>query len=944
MRIKIHVSITRALASALVLPFYIIQAQGKPEAHFLFVPDIPGDPSIADSYAGKIDPNWSIITTQPYKVVRFPQDHTNTLDTLALESAYAQVRNALNQAKNSNDGVVIIGLSHGAGLALRDASTRPTPLYRLKAIIAESPMGIIAETLGKATLNTPILIVHSRNDNVVPINSSRLLYAGLVGAGHKKVYLLELADAKHGAYNQLKHSESATKYLATVHALYRQNNIPYDEKLANRGQRYLKELQPPAERIAKLIYDTSPSLWNTLANFIATGNPSARELLASTLSIIGFEAIRHAFAEFFRPAPPAVPEAPVAPAAPAQPPAPQPPAEQPQALPAAELTSGNWLKQLPFFGEGSLPHAVALPGRPSTISVQPPVPSARETLASALKALPTMGLAASTLIDKTLVDATAALNSRTEPRQSIKKKLEELVQLINTTSKGLENAIQQATSPLTPQEHLDPVIQSTLNQAAANVQRLYWVAQALQVVLDTENALGQVLEGRERGAFLNKSIAILRQFYTNLTASWTSDKNTLLAIVLVLDAEVNRYLKALNNPQIIATLNRRGLTRPLQSLLNEDLKLLQDEFKILELQQEKPGHSSSIRLVEIDGEIKDHVEKASHAFKEIVQQSKQATQVPSLLEKQEEITAELNQLIVQLEAIRNQYQDEVEKIEKQIKRLERSYPEGYQTISSQIKTARQDLRDLIHLEETIKLGLLLIGINNGISKAYTAIAKATQEAQKSLSSRIDALNALNHAIKSYETQIKNAREQAEILRSSYEEGYETISSYLNDAELKLSNLRELQNSLITPEAPPEPQLTSAQEEAAFYHKLQQEYNFDLQALLDKAQKTINDFLTETLSETKVLDMRTLLRGINYLYEAGNITVTSVKNRADRITALGAIMNFADNNQDSLTELREKYFKNATINELIRKQRIHKLNQSIEVLEALKEALARSMAE
>ncbi len=305
--------------SIFFLLFPLAQLHGQLEAHFLFVPDISDDPSIADSYAGKTDPNWSIITTQPYKVVRFPQDHTSPLDTLALEGAYAQVRNALNPAKSSHDGVVIIGLSHGAGLALRDASTRSTPLYRLKAIIAESPMGITAETLGKATLNTPILIVHSRNDNVVPINSSRLLYAGLVGAGHKKVYLLELADAKHGAYNQLKHSESATKYLATVHALYRQNNIPYDEKLANRGQRYLKELQPPAEKIAKLIHDTSPSLWNTLTNFIATGIQSTKQPLASTLSITGVEALRHAFAEFFQQAPTVAPVAPVLPVAPVGP-------------------------------------------------------------------------------------------------------------------------------------------------------------------------------------------------------------------------------------------------------------------------------------------------------------------------------------------------------------------------------------------------------------------------------------------------------------------------------------------------------------------------------------------------------------------------------------------------------------------------------------------------
>ncbi len=292
---------------------------GQPEAHFLFVPDIPGNPSTADSYAGKTDPGWSIITTQPYKAVRFSDNHTPVLDMLALENAYTEVRNTLNSAKNSNDGVVIIGLSHGAGRALRDASTRPTPLYRLKAIIAESPMDITPEVLGKATLNTPILIVHSRNDSIVPINNSRLLYAALVGSGHKKVYLLELADAKHGAYNKPKQSKSARKYLATVHAFYRQNDIPYDEKLANQGKYYLEDLQPSAKKIAKLIHDTSPSQWDTIVDFISTGIQSTKRPLASILSIVGVEALKRAFAEFFRQAPAAAPGAPAAAAAPVQP-------------------------------------------------------------------------------------------------------------------------------------------------------------------------------------------------------------------------------------------------------------------------------------------------------------------------------------------------------------------------------------------------------------------------------------------------------------------------------------------------------------------------------------------------------------------------------------------------------------------------------------------------
>jgi predicted esterase len=52
--------------------------------------------------------------------------------------------------------------------------------------------------VNKIPRTIPIIIIHSRRDKTIPINSSRNLYKELLVAGHTHVYILELASGQHG--------------------------------------------------------------------------------------------------------------------------------------------------------------------------------------------------------------------------------------------------------------------------------------------------------------------------------------------------------------------------------------------------------------------------------------------------------------------------------------------------------------------------------------------------------------------------------------------------------------------------------------------------------------------------------------------------------------------------------------------------------------------------
>jgi hypothetical protein len=143
-----------------------------------------------------------------------------------------------------------VPFSHKAGTKL--VSTH-FPLLDCKGMFPLKTVAEIPHTI-------PVMLVHSVHDNVVPINSSRRLYCQLAKAGHKQVYLLELASGGHGKALAGADGES---YQYAVHAFYKRYNLPHNEVWAKKGENLLKCCQPDmkdvVERIKKYKYKAKRS-------------------------------------------------------------------------------------------------------------------------------------------------------------------------------------------------------------------------------------------------------------------------------------------------------------------------------------------------------------------------------------------------------------------------------------------------------------------------------------------------------------------------------------------------------------------------------------------------------------------------------------------------------------------------------------------------------------
>lgn len=199
-------------------------------------------------------------------------------DIRALHNAYAETMiTVLNN--NMAPDTILLGLSRGASTIINFMA-----LYNpehIKAIILESPfdhmntivnhkladfnlsgipiVNILSHLLirtifkqykpkGTAPINcihtlnphVPILMICSREDAVVPYESTLSLYKKLKAHGHQHAYLLVL---EHGKHAFALFGADGDMYAATVHAFYKKYMLPHDETLANRGVEVLKKCQ-----------------------------------------------------------------------------------------------------------------------------------------------------------------------------------------------------------------------------------------------------------------------------------------------------------------------------------------------------------------------------------------------------------------------------------------------------------------------------------------------------------------------------------------------------------------------------------------------------------------------------------------------------------------------------------------------------------------------------
>ncbi len=232
--------------------------------------------------------NWHIMQ-EPMHAFNFPHASDQggiKRDQVSL-AQHIEITTLEKECARINTGKVLVGVSMGAATIINYVSKNPATI---KALVLESPFdrpesivgfqveqnspswfassslavgkyamnwyypqynakGINpSQVIAKINKNIPVFIVHSKKDGLIPVKSSRHLYAKLKKAGHQHVYLLELED---GAHANCCTGKDALKYQQAVHAFYKKYGIPCDESLAASGQAILKTCQPTLKEMAK---------------------------------------------------------------------------------------------------------------------------------------------------------------------------------------------------------------------------------------------------------------------------------------------------------------------------------------------------------------------------------------------------------------------------------------------------------------------------------------------------------------------------------------------------------------------------------------------------------------------------------------------------------------------------------------------------------------------
>ncbi len=173
-------------------------------------------------------------------ILNYTALHNNDhIAALVLESPFDTITNVIKHLLKRFH-INWIPFSKEIGLKL---AKRNFPLLNINGIF---PLDVVH----KIPSHIPILIIHTKHDKTISINSSRSLYKALLLSGHANTYLLELASGDHG---KLILGPEADLYKCVVHAFYKKFNLPYNNAYAQRGQTMLLYCQPTLEEITKRI-------------------------------------------------------------------------------------------------------------------------------------------------------------------------------------------------------------------------------------------------------------------------------------------------------------------------------------------------------------------------------------------------------------------------------------------------------------------------------------------------------------------------------------------------------------------------------------------------------------------------------------------------------------------------------------------------------------------
>jgi len=175
--------------------------------------------------------------------------------------------------------IVLVGVSRGAVAAFNMIGLYDLP--QIKALVIESPFEspktVLEHNLSKVSFfskiahfakkimaykedgiqaielvenipqDLPILIIASKEDSRVPIESSILLYNRLVETDHSNIHLLILEKGKHG---NLFSGYEGQKYQNVTHAFYKKYGLPYNKFFAKCGKYEFANTQPKSAGLA----------------------------------------------------------------------------------------------------------------------------------------------------------------------------------------------------------------------------------------------------------------------------------------------------------------------------------------------------------------------------------------------------------------------------------------------------------------------------------------------------------------------------------------------------------------------------------------------------------------------------------------------------------------------------------------------------------------------
>ena len=195
-----------------------------------------------------------------------------------LKSAYEKTIQTMRDRGVTHYEMVLFGLSRGASSIINFVG-----LYNpqhIKALVLESPFDSVATIIDsmmqkfkldwlphsygeylmesifrrykrdgicpinlvdKINKDMPILIICSKQDQLVPWHSSVSLYRKLCESGYKHVYIY---IANHGEHANIISDKDGQTYQDVVHAFYRTYGLPHDPQLAKNGQKRLDLCRP----------------------------------------------------------------------------------------------------------------------------------------------------------------------------------------------------------------------------------------------------------------------------------------------------------------------------------------------------------------------------------------------------------------------------------------------------------------------------------------------------------------------------------------------------------------------------------------------------------------------------------------------------------------------------------------------------------------------------